>query len=359
MRCCDSAQIFRPKRIGLIGFDQVAAAHLIETANIFTTAALHDGFGGRIPCYELRTLGVLSERFQAECGRRRRAELNLRTAPPLDTIIIAGGKGILDERIINVLTVWLQERANETRRMGAICTGVYALAAAGLLDGREVTTDWGFAPDLAARFPRVTVDPERSLIHDGPYYSCSGASAATALSLAIIKEDYGLHVARAVCVDVVRHALTIKKPMVGAHPAEFADHQRDRLADVVSWMIRNLHDDLSVHTLARRAGMAPGYFSKTFKTVFGAPPMEFVRNLRLNEARRRLARCNKTLRTVAASVGFTDQDAFRRAFARRFGETPGNVLAKSSQKRRPTRSPAKIVKFVESNCHEVGIAAGG
>lgn len=326
IRRCDSGQIFRPKRIGLVGFDQVIASHLIETANIFTTAALDDGYGGRIPCYELRTLGVLSERFKTECGRRCRAELDLSTAPALDTIIVAGGKGILDETMLDLLAAWLRERRDETPRMAAICTGIYPLAAAGLLDGREVTTHWRFAQDLAERFPRMKVNPERSLIHDGLYYSCSGPNAATSLSLAMIQEDYGVHVARLVGLEVLTHASTVERRLIHSGRVECADYQRDRLADLVSWLIRNLHTDLSVLVLARRVGMAPGHFSKTFKTVFGVPPADFVRNLRLHEARRSLVRHNKTLRAVAASVGFSDPAAFGRAFARQFGERPGSVL---------------------------------
>jgi AraC family transcriptional regulator len=73
--------------------------------------------------------------------------------------------------------------------------------------------------------------------------------------------------------------------------------------------------------------MEPGHFSKTFKSVFGAPPVDFVRNLRLNEARRRLRRRHNSLRVVAASVGFSDPTAFQRVFAKRFGERPNKVLA--------------------------------
>jgi transcriptional regulator GlxA family with amidase domain len=97
--------------------------------------------------------------------------------------------------------------------------------------------------------------------------------------------------------------------------------------------VRNLHGDLSVETLARRACMSPNHFSKAFKSVFGEAPKLFVENLRLNEARRRLTRRQKTVLGVAASVGFTDAGAFQRAYQRRFGTRPSASLAGAERSR--------------------------
>jgi transcriptional regulator GlxA family with amidase domain len=105
-------------------------------------------------------------------------------------------------------------------------------------------------------------------------------------------------------------------------PATFNCGQTDRFAELVSWIVRNLDADLSVEVLARRACISQRHFSRAFKSVFGSSPAEFVENLRLNEARRRLSTRQKTLSSVAASVGFRNADAFHRAFARRFGIRP-------------------------------------
>jgi transcriptional regulator GlxA family with amidase domain len=353
MRENGSDCVFRPKRIGLIGFDQVTAAHLIGSANAFATAGLNDGFGGRIPCYELHILGVVSRQFDTECGRRWRAGATLGTAPALDTIIVAGGKGIFGEMMMRILSTWLQRRSSETRRIGTICTGAYALAAAGLADGREITTHWRFAHDLASRFPRVKVNPEQSLIHDEVYYSSSGSNAATSLALALIEEDYGVHLARTVAVEIDRRPSATQAGKGQPVPSQHADYHTALLADLISWMLRNLDADLSVQTLARKAGMEPGHFSKTFKSIFGAPPVDFVRNLRLNAARRRLRRRHNSLRVVAASVGFGDPTAFRRALAKRFGERPNKVL---SQKTSQIGSPVTAKKALALNGHDSAVA---
>src|SRR5439155_18268072 len=88
----------------------------------------------------------------------------------------------------------------------------------------------------------------------------------------------------------------------------------------------NLHEDLSVNTLARRTCISPSHFSRAFKSVFGSTPAEFVETLRVNEAKRRLCVPKRTLDTIAASVGFSDAQTFRRAFERRFGAKPRSYL---------------------------------
>ena len=322
---CDRASIFRPKRVGLVGFDEVTALHLVGPADTFIAAGLDDGYGGRIPCYEIHTLGVFSDRFRAEDGLMFEARATLSSAPVLDTIIVAGGRGIQRPEVSDKIAGWILTRINDTRRIGAICTGIYGVAPTGLLDGREVTTHWRFARDLGRRFPRLKIDHRKPFVRDGPYYTTTGLSAGVNLSLAMIQEDYGPCVARSVEQEL---ALRLTKEDEEEFPPEspFDNHPIDRFSDLVAWVIKNLHADLSVDVLARRACMCPSHFSKVFKSVFGEPPSDFVQNLRLNEARRRLSKRHKTLRTVAASVGFSSPDSFHRAFERKFGSRPSSYL---------------------------------
>ena len=316
----------RPKRIGVLGFDEVAALDLVGPAHAFVAAALDDGYGGRIPCYKVSVIGVTSDWLRAECGLKLEAESTLSNAPLLDTVIIAGGKGIRANA--EKIGRWLLAR-DDWRRIGAICSGIYGLAPTGLLDGREATAHWRLARDVARRFPRINLSPHKSFVQDGPYYTCTGLSAGIRLSLAMIEEDYGPNVARSVERELALHETKeypAQGPVNGAHVDSYPI---DRLADLVAWLLKNLHGDLSLEVLARRVCMCPGHFSKVFKSVFGEAPTDFVANLRLNEARRRLSKRPGTLRTVAASVGYTSPAAFERAFERRFGVRPNHYAEKS------------------------------
>src|SRR5437773_7006319 len=279
-----------------------------------------------ISCYQISTIGFTSEYFRAESGITFWPDSTLETASELDTIVIPGGDGLRRSLVSERIADWVLTGVNETRRVVAIGGGIYGVAPSGLLDGREVTTHWRYANDVARCFSNLRVDPRRHLVKDGAFYTSSGASAAIDLSLALIEEDYGRHVSSVVAQEFVSAPTNGNGKLPS--PLVFDSQPSDRFAELIPWIMRNLGEDLSVNTLARRACMSPSHFNRAFKSVFSSAPGEFVENLRLNEARRRLSVPKRTLDTIAASVGFSDRDAFRRAFERRFGAKPRTCLNK-------------------------------
>jgi transcriptional regulator GlxA family with amidase domain len=318
-----------PITVGLVGFDRVTAFHLFGLADAFSAAALDDGYGGRIACYEVSIVGLNREGFRTESGVTIATDSDLRDAPPFDTIIVPGGPGIRELIVSNPLSEWLLGRMPATRRMGAICTGIYALAPTGLLDGRAVAAPWRFASDLLRRFPLLKIDHKKTLLRDGPIYTANGLTAGLNVALTMIGEDYGPHVALAVESELILRGTARDGQDLPIDPDLPDNHPADRFADLVAWIVRNLSRDVSVEFLARRACMSPRHFTRAFKSFFGETPMVFVENLRLNEAQRRLSKRQKTVQGIATSVGFADIGAFRRAYKRRFGAPPGNGLASS------------------------------
>jgi transcriptional regulator GlxA family with amidase domain len=316
-----------PKHIGIVAFDHVVASHLFTTADAFAAAALDDGFGGRIPCYKVWSIGMNSGPLASESGLNFTPQRTLQDSPPLDTIIVAGSSRLRRPDLIGPLSEWILQRVHETRRIASICTGIYGLAPTGLLDGREVTTHWRAARDVAQRFPALRVNHKRRLVKDGPFYTSAGLTAGVDLSLALMEEDYGPQLALSVGRELVTYLTWSSGTKEDAPRKEFASQPVDRFGDLIAWIMRHLHDDLTVEVLARRACMCPTHFTRAFKSVFGTTPGEFVENLRLNEARRRLSTRRKTIHSVAASVGFASAGAFQRAFERRFGMGASSYLA--------------------------------
>jgi transcriptional regulator GlxA family with amidase domain len=315
-----------PKRVGFLGFEGVAASELTRAADVLAAATLDGGYGNRISCYEINTIGFTSKRFRAESGIAFRPDSTLETASELDTIVIPGGDGLRRSLASETIADWLLARVNETRRVVAVGGGIYGVAPTGLLDGREVTTHWRYASDLARYFPNLRVDPRRHLVKDGVFYTASGPSAPIDLSLALIEEDYGRHIASVVAQEFVSAPINGNGQHKLASPLVFDSQPADRFAELIPWIMRNLHEDLSINTLARRACMSASHFNRAFKSVFGSAPGEFVETLRINEAKRRLSVPKRTLETVAASVGFSDAQTFQRAFERRLGAKPRSYL---------------------------------
>jgi transcriptional regulator GlxA family with amidase domain len=315
-----------PKLIGFLGFEGVAASELTRAADVFAAATLDGGYGNRISCYQISVIGLTSESFHAESGIALRPDRTLETVSELDTIVIPGGDGLRRRLVGGRIADWVLAHINQARRVAAIGGGIYGVAPTGLLDGREVTTHWRYANEVARCFPNLRVDPRRHLVKDGAFYTCSGPGAAIDLSLALIEEDYGRHVASVVAEEFVSAPINGNGQHKLPNPLVFDSQPADRFAELIPWIMRNLHEDLSVNTLARKACMSPSHFNRAFKSVFGSAPAEFVETLRINEAKRRLSVPKRTLETIAASVGFSDAQTFRRAFQRRLGAKPRSYL---------------------------------
>jgi len=257
-----------------------------------------------------------------ECGIIVKPQLNIKDAPPLDTLIISGSSGIHDARLNKKIARWLSRRAPATRRIAALGTGIYQLATTGLLDARHVTTHWRFAKDVAQRFPKLRVTPNRLFVKDGPFYTCAGGASTVDLSLSLIEEDYGRQVALALARELVVHLKRSGEEQQYSEPLQFQVESSERFADLAAWILCNLDQDLSVETLAQKACMSVRNFARVFKHAFGTTPAEFVATARIREAQRRLRVPRTSIENVSASVGFKSADAFSRTFERLVGIRP-------------------------------------
>src|SRR2546423_11868460 len=132
----------KPLRVGLIGYDGVQALDIIGPSDAFTIAEIEGDNGQRRPCYEVIIIGITNKPFRAESGVFFQPHTTLGNAPTLDTLIIPGGRGARIGQSSSLIAKWISSRAKRIRRIASVCTGVYALAPTGLLDGRSVTTHW-------------------------------------------------------------------------------------------------------------------------------------------------------------------------------------------------------------------------
>jgi transcriptional regulator GlxA family with amidase domain len=311
-----------PLRIGFIGYEQANALDLAGPAEAFASAVRDIGKGKPERCYEVVIIGLTRRPFGTESGLVFQPSTTLDAAPKLDTLIVPGGCGLRLPEVNRKVAEWIVARAKTTRRIASVCTGIYGLAATGLLDGRNVTTHWRFAADVARRFPALKMKPNALFVKENQFYTSAGVTAGIDLALALIEEDFGSKVALAAAREMVVYLKRSGGQEQYSEPLQFQTQSGDRFAELVSWMTNNPTAAMSVEILARRASLSPRQFFRRFKDHFGMPPAMFVETLRLNEARRRLSAGEPSIDNVAESVGFTGADSFRRAFTRRFRVTP-------------------------------------
>ena len=242
-------------------------------------------------------------------------------AEPLDTLIVAGGQGVMraaeDARVVD----WLRARAGAARRTASVCTGAFLLAAAGLLDRRRAVTHWEYWDLLRRRHPAVTVEPDPIFVHDGPVWSSAGVTAGIDLSLALVEEDLG----RAIALAVARHLVVfLKRPggqsqFSAALSLQSAD---DRFAELHGWLAEHLAEDLSLPRLAARARMSERTFLRRYRDATGMTPGRAVEQLRVEAARQLLADTRLPTKRIATRCGFGSEETMRRSFARLQGVSP-------------------------------------
>jgi transcriptional regulator GlxA family with amidase domain len=319
------------------------ALDLIGPSEAFGSAVVEEKDGSPRHAYEIVVLGLTQKPFTAaNTGVVFKPHATLDRAPKLDTLIVPGGPGLREPAINARVAAWLKEHASGIPRIASVCTGIYGLAAAGLLDGRRATTHWNHAQDVAHRFPRVRLDSNALYIRDGRFYTSAGITAGIDLALALIEEDLGPGVALAVARELVVY---LKRPggqEQFSEPLRFQSQSKDRFADLAAWIGGHLRHDLSVEALAERTFLSPRQFNRRFRQAFGVTPADFVERMRLDEARRRLAGREQRIETVADSVGFHSADAFRRAFERRFGVNPSNYRERFATPRANGRANGAI-----------------
>jgi transcriptional regulator GlxA family with amidase domain len=241
------------------------------------------------------------------------------TDMPFDTLFV-GGATRPKPSAPGVLS-YLSDAPKRHRRIAAICTGAFALAEAGLLDGRNATTHWMHAPLLRAQYPEVKLDEDRIFVNDGPIWTTAGGAAGLDLSLALIENDLGADIAKLAARElVIYHRRTGSQSQIST--LLDLTPKSDRIQAALTYARDNLHKPLTVPDLADAAHLSPRQFSRAFHAETGQSPAKAIENLRVEGARNLMEQSRHSIDEVARQTGFSDRDHMRRAFVRAFGQSP-------------------------------------
>ncbi|WP_397452756.1 GlxA family transcriptional regulator [Pseudomonas sp. NA-150] len=236
-----------------------------------------------------------------------------------DTLLVLGDNVV--RPVSPGLVDYLRRSSQATRRIGSICTGSAALAEAGLLEGRRVTTHWSHARELQRSYPNTKVNEDRIFINDGPIWTAAGMTACVDLSLALVENDLGVEITRQVSKQlVVYHRRAGGQSQFSV--MQDLDPKSDRIQVALTYARQHLKADLSVESLAYVANMSPRQFSRVFLAETGKSPAKAVEQLRVESARLMMEAGDHSVDAVATEIGFGDQERMRRAFIRAFGQPP-------------------------------------
>ncbi|AYY13069.1 helix-turn-helix domain-containing protein [Actinobacteria bacterium YIM 96077] len=206
-------------------------------------------------------------------------------------------------------------------RVVSLCTGAFVLAAAGLLDGRRATTHWAHTEALAARHPRVKVDPDVLYVDNGSVLTSAGKAAAIDLCLHLVRSDHGSAIANTVARRLVvpphraggqAQFVTTPMPALDNHP----------LAELIPWVLARLDHPLTVEDLARQANMSSRHLGRHFRSATGTTPLQWLQTQRIRRAQELMETTDDSVDAIAAAAGMGTATTLRRHFNRVVGVPP-------------------------------------
>jgi transcriptional regulator GlxA family with amidase domain len=274
--------------------------------------------------YEVKLVGAEAAPLRASNGMMLVADTTFGEARgPFDLALIAGGPALPDNPALDArLHDWLTNVATRCARYGSICTGAFALGHAGLLDERNVTTHWQHAAQLAAQFPQARVDFDRIYLRDGQLVTSAGVTAGIDLSLALVAEDHGAHIALAVAKRLVVFAQRQGGQSQFSPYLTAPANDTSPVAKVQAHVMERIGESFTVKQLADVAGMSARNFARVFVQETAVTPHEFIERARVDAARKLLESSGAALKTIAYDCGFGTADRMRIVFTKRIGATP-------------------------------------
>ena len=308
-----------PRQVVLLAFEGVEILDVAGPASVFGKAAqLAPG------SYRVATVSPAGGAVCTNSGLTLADTVALpQWQGPIDTLLVAGGDeaalrgAILDGGVGQ----WVAERAPQVRRLASVCTGAFALAAAGVLDGLRSTTHWNACALLQQLCPATQVLEDRIFVRDGAVWTSAGVTTGMDLALALVEEDCG----RELAVRIARNLALLSlrgehQPQISPVLLAQADASK-RLRELLAWIQGHLCEDLSVEALAARVAMSPRNFARSFVAETGLTPARHVSHTRSDHAASLLRQTNWTMDKIAQQCGFASVDALQRSFRLRFGRT--------------------------------------
>jgi transcriptional regulator GlxA family with amidase domain len=220
------------------------------------------------------------------------------------------------------LVPWLRRFHARIPTVVSICTGAFALAAAGVLDGRRATTHWMFLDELRARYPAVRVVDEGIFVKDGRVWTSAGITTGIDLMLSMVEDDHGHRVAMAVARRLVLFLRRSGNQAQFSAALQRQEKEPPRLRDISTFVVDHIDEPMLVERIARRTGMSPRTLSRWCREHLGESPAALVRRLRVDEARRLLEETSLPLKDITARTGLGDASTLWRVFTQRLGVTP-------------------------------------
>ena len=301
-----------------------SARHRVVVLSLPTVLSLELGIAAQIfwmdPHYELTVVVHGGSADVSGSSFTVAGNASLEALDTADTVIVPGYADFDAELPVDVLDA-LRAAHRNGARMVSICSGVFALAAAGLLDGRPATTHWAASDRLRTHYPNIDVQPDRIFVDDGDILTSAGVTAGIDLCLHLIRIDCGAAAANE------RARALVAPPRRSGDQAQYVDRLRgeptgDNLASLRQWMLENLSESMTIDVLAAQAHMSRRSLVRHFRTETGTSPMAWLTGARIDRAREVLETTAEPIEQIGRLTGLGSPASVRTVFHKRLGTSP-------------------------------------
>lgn len=310
------------RKIVFLVFDGMKMLDVTGPAEVFAEANLSGA------AYEISYVSASGEPVTTSVGIRLPVDGTPEQVADADTVVVSGGDALV-KRLPDGLVAAIQVLQGRTRRLVSICTGSFALAAAGVLSGRRATTHWRAAERLARAYPDVQVQVDALFVEDGGVFTSAGVSAGMDLALALVEHDYGPDLARTVARSLVMFMQRPGGQSQFSAPLEVRRPRTPALREVVDLVSAQPALDHSARSLAARVGVSPRHLARLFAGELDTTPARYVEQVRLDHAKALLDAGHGVAQT-AREAGFGSSETMRRVFVARLGASPSEYRARMS-----------------------------
>lgn len=237
------------------------------------------------------------------------------------TVVVPGWRGA-EEPVPDAIAEAIRAAHDRGARVLSLCSGVFVLAAAGLLSGRTATTHWRYLDALARRYPDIRLARDVLYVDEGPVLTAAGSAAGIDLCLHLVRRDFG-----PVAANAVARRLVVPPHRDGAQ-AQIVErpvplpHEGARLSPLLDRLRRSLDHPHTIAAMANSVGMSERTFLRRFKALTGTTPGEWLRDERLRRARELLETTLQPIETIAVASGFGCAGSLRHHFRERLGTSP-------------------------------------
>lgn len=308
------------KSVAIVIFPGVQALDVAGPLDVFAEANRFVSSGSG---YRIVTLSTAPYPITASNGMPLGAHFDIdNAAGPFDIVLVPGGPELPVSDPDPRLSGWLYKAVAQAGRYGSICTGAFILGHAGLLDGKQATTHWSHAGQLAEQFPLARVEPDRIYVRDGALMTSAGVTAGIDMALALVANDHGA----AIALKVAKRLLVVAQRQGGQ--SQFSPYlnaaadDSSPVAKIQRYVMEHIAESFSVERLAEVVSMSPRSFARIFAREAGVTPAEFVLRARIDAARSLLEGSEMAIKAVAWHCGFGSASRMRVIFGQRLGVTP-------------------------------------